>query len=114
MKSEQLKINIKQTNGSEKTIKAIQVKALPGNLADLAYTVFYTQNKHESILFQLSNTEKQFQVLSLKDGLVDSVSILIGHKGKVFRQFIYGNSFLIMPFNKKGKKIEDQSSYSIN
>lgn len=107
---------IKITSPITKPIKyeAELIAEVPHNLAGLDKPVLFNAKRESSTLFELSDTDKKFQVLVLKDGLIDSVCILIGHKREVFRQFIYGKSFLIIPFKSDRDKIDDNSSYTIH
>jgi len=87
---------------------------VPYNLAELDNPVLFNTQQESSILFELTDTDKKFQLLVLKDGRIDSVCIMIGHKREVFRQFIYGKSFLIIPFKGEKDRIDSNSKYTIS
>lgn len=109
-----LQIKITSLNTKPKKYEAELIAEVPHNLAGLDKPVLFNAKQESSTLFELSDTDEKFQVLVLKDGLIDSVCILIGHERDVFRQFIYGKSFLSIPFKSDRDKIDDNSSYTIH
>jgi hypothetical protein len=107
-------IKIIAPHKKSKIFKAELREVLPYNLAELDAPVHFKSKRESSILLEISDSDKRFQILVLNDGQVDSVCIIIGHEREVFRQFIYVKSFLIIPFKSNRDKIDDNSSYIIH
>ena len=61
-------------------------------------------------LFQLNDSDKYIEILTINKNQVVSSTILIGHKNKDFGQFIFGREFLIIPRPARSKRIPEQST----
>jgi len=60
-------------------------------------------------LFQLNDSEKCIEILVIRKNKIISSTVLIGHKGKDFGQFIFGRIFLIIPRAARSNRIPEQS-----
>ena len=60
-------------------------------------------------LFQLNDCEKCIEILVIRENEIISSTVLIGHKGKDFGQFIFGRKFLIIPRAARSNRIPEQS-----
>jgi hypothetical protein len=85
-------------NGDYKILSKVQrvnPNELNLNVIHACKHVIYPSER--SCLFQLNNCDKFIEILVLKEGVVISGTIMTGHVGREFGQFIFGKEFLIIP-----------------
>jgi hypothetical protein len=76
-------------------IHSVKPNELNLNVLHTFKHILYPSEK--SCLFQLNDCDKCVEILVLKESVVISSTILIGHVGQEFGQFIFGKEFLIIP-----------------
>ena len=64
-------------------------------------------------LFQLNDSEKCIEILVIRENEIISSTVLIGHKGKDFGQFIFGKNFLIIPRAARSNRIPEKSKLEV-
>ncbi len=94
-----------EVNGMVRLNRVLQPVSSPNVLKEVFGPRYFELTKVEPFLFDVSNINEMFQVITIDDdNVVQSVSMLIGHKQHKFHQQVYGRRFIVIPVKERYTK----------